>query len=122
VDDIQVLIASMDCVGLAELVDEHIRMQISNTAILPVECLENDYPLIVEKYEMVKDSGGPGKWCGGMGIHRRVRLIEGEVDFITGGARQKVPPWDYLYRDPKERDSSLEIRGLIEEKISTESA
>ena len=34
---------------------------------LPVESLESEYPLIVEQYSLIQDSGGSGKFRGGMG-------------------------------------------------------
>lgn len=70
-----------------------VQVHITNTSNLPVECLETDYPLLVERYELVKDSGGPGRLRGGMGIHRRVRVVEGEVDLAYSGTRQIIPPW-----------------------------
>ena len=42
----------------------------ANGANTPVEILESDTPLIVEKRELLADSGGPGKMKGGLG--RRV--------------------------------------------------
>jgi N-methylhydantoinase B len=70
-----------------------VQVHITNTSNLPVECLESDYPLLVKRYEMVKDSGGPGKWRGGMAIHRQIKVVEGEIDFGAEGSRQTVPPW-----------------------------
>lgn len=39
----------------------------ANGANTPVEIFENDTPLIVEKRELLTDSGGPGKMKGGLG-------------------------------------------------------
>jgi N-methylhydantoinase B len=39
----------------------------ANAANTPVEIFENDTPLIVEKRELLKDSGGPGRMKGGLG-------------------------------------------------------
>ena len=39
----------------------------ANGANTPVEILESDTPLIVEKRELIVDSGGPGKMMGGLG-------------------------------------------------------
>jgi N-methylhydantoinase B/oxoprolinase/acetone carboxylase alpha subunit len=44
----------------------------ANGANTPVEILESDTPLIVEKRELIPDSGGPGRTKGGLG--RRVVL------------------------------------------------
>lgn len=70
-----------------------VQVHVTNTSNLPVECLEGDYSLVVERYELVQDSGGPGKWRGGMAIHRQIKVVEGEIDFSADGTRQVVPPW-----------------------------
>ncbi|OQY00832.1 MAG: hydantoinase [Desulfobacteraceae bacterium 4572_130] len=45
----------------------------ANGANTPVEILESDTPLIVEKRGLVKDSGGPGKQRGGIGRHMIIK-------------------------------------------------
>ena len=47
-----------------------VHVHITNTSNLPVEALEAEYPLVVERYELVEDSGGPGTWRGGLGTLR----------------------------------------------------
>jgi N-methylhydantoinase B len=42
---------------------------------LPVELEETKDPEIVEFYELVPDSGGPGKFRGGLGVRRAYRLL-----------------------------------------------
>jgi N-methylhydantoinase B len=42
----------------------------------PVEALELELPLRVERYELVEGSGGEGKHRGGDGIVRAVRTLE----------------------------------------------
>ena len=44
-----------------------VHVHITNTSNLPVEALEAEYPLLVERYALVEDSGGPGTWRGGLG-------------------------------------------------------
>ncbi|HKK31881.1 MAG TPA: hydantoinase B/oxoprolinase family protein, partial [Alphaproteobacteria bacterium] len=46
---------------------------ITNTSNLPVEAIEQEYPLLVEEYGLVPGSGGKGKFYGGRGIRRVVR-------------------------------------------------
>lgn len=70
-----------------------VQVHITNTSNLPVESLESEYPLMVECYELVPDSGGPGRWRGGMGIHRRVRVLDHEAVFRVAATRQTTPPW-----------------------------
>ena len=50
-----------------------VQVHITNTSNLPVEAIEVEYPLLVESYCLIEDSGGAGKFRGGMGI--RLSLI-----------------------------------------------
>ncbi len=43
---------------------------------LPVEALEVEYPLVLERYELIDGSGGTGKHRGGMGLRRVYRATE----------------------------------------------
>lgn len=70
-----------------------VQVHVTNTSNLPVECLEAEHPLVVERYELVDDSGGPGKWRGGMGIHRRIRVVDHEARASAGGTRVRTAPW-----------------------------
>ncbi len=53
-----------------------IHVHATNTSNLPVEALEVEYPLILERYELVDGSAGPGKHRGGMGLRRVYRATE----------------------------------------------
>jgi N-methylhydantoinase B len=41
---------------------------------LPVEALELEYPLLLDEYCLVPDSGGAGKFRGGLGMARQIRV------------------------------------------------
>jgi N-methylhydantoinase B len=43
---------------------------ISNTMNTPIEVLEMSFPVRIERYEIVRDSGGPGRYRGGCGVER----------------------------------------------------
>ena len=65
-----------------------VRVHTSGAANLPVESLEQEYPMAVLRYELVTDSGGPGRQRGGMGTRREVLLL-GEPQELSGrGLRQ----------------------------------
>ena len=70
-----------------------IQVHVTNTSNLPVEALENEYPLLVERYELVEDSGGAGKWRGGMGLRRVYRGLGHTLTFSGQGERAVTPPW-----------------------------
>lgn len=50
-----------------------VQVHVTNSANLPVEALENEYPLFVDEYALVADSGGAGGHRGGLGIARQIR-------------------------------------------------
>jgi N-methylhydantoinase B len=70
----------------------------SNTSNTPAEILESDTPLIVEKREMVCDSGGPGRRRGGLGQEVVWRIPDDEaapkppVTVVTVMGRFRYPP------------------------------
>ncbi|MGE0383136.1 MAG: hydantoinase B/oxoprolinase family protein [Gammaproteobacteria bacterium] len=60
----------------------------SSTVTLPVELLEREFPVVVERFEMLADTGGPGCHRGSMGILRRFRYLdEGHVMVRTNRLR-----------------------------------
>lgn len=70
-----------------------VQVHMTNTSNLPVESLETEYPLMVEAYEFIEDSGGTGEHRGGMGIRRRIRAEAANVHFWLDTSRQKSQPW-----------------------------
>ncbi len=70
-----------------------VQVHMTNTSNLPVESLEAEYPLTVEVYELIDDSGGIGQYRGGMGIRRKVRAEVDDVHFWLDTSRQKSQPW-----------------------------
>ena len=53
-----------------------IHLGMTNTLNTPVEALEITFPLRLERYEFRPGSGGRGRWRGGDGIVRSLRLLE----------------------------------------------
>ena len=68
-------------------------MHITNTSNLPVESIEMEYPLLVESYGFVEDSGGAGKYRGGLGLRRVVRPVGHTMTFSGQGERFVNRPW-----------------------------
>jgi N-methylhydantoinase B len=52
-----------------------VHVHLTNTSNLPAEALENEYPLMVDEYALVEDSGGAGEYRGGLGIARQIRAV-----------------------------------------------
>jgi N-methylhydantoinase B len=55
-----------------DAIDTHV----SNCALLPAEVCETLYPWRIERSELVRGSGGPGTFRGGLGIRRVYRALE----------------------------------------------
>lgn len=70
-----------------------VQVHITNTSNLPVELIEMEYPLLVESYSLVEDSGGPGRHRGGMGLRRAIRPIDHACNFSGAIERAVHRPW-----------------------------
>src|SRR5207245_11769680 len=70
-----------------------VQVHVTNTSNLPVECLEMEYPLLVDEYALVSDSGGAGRHRGGLALRRTVRLRGTEATFLSTLNRCRIPPW-----------------------------
>lgn len=63
----------------------------TNTSNLPIEALESEFPLLVDRYELVPDSGGPGKFRGGLSIVREVRGLGRDLTVGGWGCDHRIP-------------------------------
>ncbi|MFZ2174875.1 MAG: hydantoinase B/oxoprolinase family protein [Rhodococcus sp. (in: high G+C Gram-positive bacteria)] len=70
-----------------------IQVHITNSSNLPIEALEQEYPLLVDTYELIPDSGGAGRHRGGLGVRRDVRVLAEEAEFSAHADRQASRPW-----------------------------
>ena len=59
----------------------------------PAEFMDMEYPLRMERYAINPDSGGPGKYRGGCGIIRDVRLLAPEGTFGLRVENNRFPAW-----------------------------
>lgn len=58
-----------------------VHVHMTNTSNLPIEALEHEYPLTVDAYSLVEDSGGAGAYRGGMAIARQVSVMADDIVF-----------------------------------------
>jgi len=70
-----------------------VQVNITNTSNLPVEAIELEYPLRVEEYSLIEDTGGAGRFRGGMGIRRTIRPVDHACEFNGVGERFVHRPW-----------------------------
>jgi N-methylhydantoinase B len=60
---------------------------------LPVEVQEVRYPLRIDRYALRPDSGGAGRWRGGLGIERSYEVLTDDVLLSTWFERTATPGW-----------------------------
>jgi len=73
-----------------------VQVNTTNSANLPIEALEIEHPIMIDSYELVRDSGGPGQFRGGMTIRRQARIIDHDAMISAGGTSSVVPPFGIL--------------------------
>jgi N-methylhydantoinase B len=64
----------------------------SNQANVPVEMIESDYPIRIERYGFAPDTGGAGKYRGGLGVVREYRILADDIYFGVRSDKSFHPP------------------------------
>jgi N-methylhydantoinase B len=87
----------------------------SNT---PAEMVEADVPIAVERYALVPDTGGPGKYRGGLAVERHLRFRADGATLQIRSDRRDHPPYGLDGGRPG-RGSDVSIRradGSVEQR------
>lgn len=69
-----------------------VHVHMSNTLNTPIEVIETVYPLVVEQYALRPDTGGPGRFRGGVGLRRDIS-VEVETVCSVMADRHTNPPY-----------------------------
>lgn len=64
-----------------------------NLTIAPVEFLEATFPFLIEETTLRCDTGGPGKYRGGVGLIRSIEIVAPEAYISWMDDRQTHPAW-----------------------------
>lgn len=93
-----------------------VHVHMSNTMNTPAEVLQTAYPLSVVRYEYRTDSSGAGRFRGGLGLRRDIRVHGHKANFSLLAERRRNAPYgiaggrdgdtgdDKLVQDGKKRD------------------
>ena len=65
----------------------------SLAANIPIEVAESEFPIVVERYGLVPDTGGAGEHRGGLAIERAWRCLTPETSLIVRSDRADRPPY-----------------------------
>ncbi len=94
-----------------------VQVHITNTSNLPVESIEQEYPLRVEEYSLVENSGGAGKHRGGMGLRRVLTPVDHSCVFNGAGERFRNQPWGLFGGQPGATGRFLFRDGEVEQRL-----
>jgi N-methylhydantoinase B len=64
---------------------------LSNLHVTPIEILESEYPCRVARFDIVPDSGGAGRWRGGLSLLREYELLQ-DATIVRRFDKTKFPP------------------------------
>ncbi len=65
----------------------------SLAANIPVEVAESEFPILIERYGLVPDSGGAGRHRGGLAVERVWRCLTPDTSLIVRSDRSAHPPY-----------------------------
>jgi N-methylhydantoinase B len=63
----------------------------SNAMIAPIEIIESEFPTRLVRFELIEDSGGAGRFRGGLGIRREYLNLE-DARFSIRSMKHVIPP------------------------------
>jgi len=94
-----------------------VHSHMTNTLNTPVEALEYSYPFFVTEYSIRANSGGKGKFSGGKGMVREIKVLC-DVNVTVLSERRKFSPYGLFGGDKGCSGKNVVIRknGKIEEK------
>ncbi|ARS89353.1 hydantoinase B/oxoprolinase family protein [Natrarchaeobaculum aegyptiacum] len=68
-----------------------VQVGMTNTLNTPVESIETEYPLRIERYALREDSGGDGQFRGGLGLERTVTVEKDATVSLLTERRRHAP-------------------------------
>jgi len=93
-----------------------VHTHMTNTLNTPIEALEHGYPIRIERYKIIRGSGGKGFYRGGHGIERDFRfLTDAQVSILSD--RRKIPPYGLFGGSPGRTGRNIIIRGRKREYL-----
>lgn len=87
----------------------------ANQSNTPIELIESEYPLRVERYTLAPDTAGPGQFRGGNSLVREFRVLADEALLVVRSDKRDFPPhglfgggsggksWNFINPGPGQR-------------------
>jgi N-methylhydantoinase B len=98
---------------------EGVSNPLANLANQPVELLEADLPLRVERYGLVEDSGGAGRQRGGLAYVRAFRVLASRATLTIRTDRRDHPPYGLDGGEPGAPSSNVVVAGGTARELPT---
>jgi N-methylhydantoinase B len=86
---------------------ETIQTDTSNAQNIPAEALELEFPLRVGYWRLRQDSGGVGRFRGGVGFEKSFEVLRGDPNVSHRGERHLTAPWGLFGGGPGAMARSL---------------
>jgi N-methylhydantoinase B len=83
----------------------------ATAANIPVEVAEADFPIMIEKYGFIPDSGGAGRFRGGLAVERVWRTLADATTMQVRSDRQNHPPYGLYGGGSGKRSENLLAEG-----------
>lgn len=71
-----------------------------NASNIPVEAMEAVQPVVIDRFELIPDSGGAGRYRGGCGVRRDMRILGENIKFSNLSERQRFAPFGLFGGEP----------------------
>jgi N-methylhydantoinase B len=72
----------------------------ANLSNQPIEIVEAEYPIAIDRYEMVSDSGGAGQWRGGLAFRKDFRILAERANLTVRNDRRRFRPYGIQGGEP----------------------
>jgi N-methylhydantoinase B len=88
-----------------------------NASNIPVEAQEANQPIVVERFELIRDSAGAGRFRGGCGVRRDLRFLADEGKLTNLSERQVFAPYGLFGGRPGARARTVVNPGPDERPV-----
>ncbi len=90
---------------------------VTNCPIPPVEAQEIEAPVLFLERSIVQDSGGPGKYRGGLAHKRSYKILGDDAQFFHTSQKSKIPPQGLFGGKPGKSGKWIINEGTEAEKV-----
>ena len=96
-----------------------VQMHGQNTENAPIEETELNYPVRIDRYELVNDSDGAGEFRGGLGLRRDYTFPDRPTTFTILADRDKEGPWGLFGGQSGRKAEYVLIHDGVERRVSS---